>query len=80
MIHWTSVAIALAAGAWLVVHEPGQHLFEQATRAAGLTGVILGPMGLVYTAATAFIAMTLSYAVMILALRLLRNGVSSRLR
>lgn len=80
MIHWTSVAIALAAGAWLVVHGPGQHLFEQATRASGLTGVILGPMALVYTAAIAFTAMTLSYAIVTLALRLLRNGLPRRPR
>ena len=60
--HWSSLGLALLAGAWVAAREPDQRLFEQATRALGLSGPVLGPLDALTSVAVAFLAMLAVYA------------------
>ena len=78
--HWSSLGLALACGAWIALREPDQRLFEQAMRAFGLTGPVLGPLDALTSVAVAFLAMLAVYAVAYLAIGLVtsRRGASRR--
>ncbi len=71
MIHWTSVAVALAAGAWTAVHEPALPLFEQTTRALGLAGPSVQLLVIVFWMGEVFVALALTYALSVMAMRAL---------
>ena len=76
--HWSSFALALAAGAWIAVREPDQRVFEQAMRALGLTGPVLGPLDTLTSVAVAFVAMLIVYAVASAAIGLAGSGRGAR--
>ncbi len=71
MIHWTSVAVALAAGVWTAVHEPALPLFEQTTRALDLAGPSVQLLVIVFWMGEVFVALALTYALSMLAMRAL---------
>ena len=71
MIHWTSVAVALPAAAWTAVHEPALPLFEQTTRALGLAGLPVQLLAIVFWTGEVFVALALSYALSVMAMRAL---------
>ena len=71
MIHWTSVAVALVAGAWTAVHEPALPLFEQTTRALNLASLPVQLLVIVFWMGEVFVAMALTYALSVMAMRAL---------
>ena len=77
---WSSLGLALLAGAWVAAREPDQRLFEQATRSLGLTGPVLGPLDALASVAVAFVAMLAVYALASAAIGLAasRRGTTRR--
>lgn len=71
VIHWVSVAVALALAALVAVRDPGRSLFEQAMRTLGVTGLLIQPLSLLSAAAWVFAALTIVYTGTWIALRTL---------
>ena len=68
--------LALIAGLLFTLRGPGETIFEQAAREAGLMGAVLTPLSLLTEAFLTFIAMLIAYTVV---LSLLAAG-SGRIR
>ena len=71
VIHWVSVAVALALAALVAVRDPGRSLFEQAMRTLGVTGLLIQPLSLLSAAVWVFAALTTVYTGTWIALRTL---------
>jgi hypothetical protein len=64
--HWPhriALVIALVAGVWVAIGEPGQWLFDEAMRAAGISGFVVGPLAMLFAVAVTLAAMLAVYAV-----------------
>lgn len=69
MIHWSALALAIAAGAWAAVREPALPLFEQGTRSLGLSGPGLQILAMAYWVTEVAIMLAATYLAVSLGLR-----------
>lgn len=69
MIHWSAIGVAVVAGTWAAIREPALPLFEQGTRALGLSGPGLQILAMIYWVAEVTIVLAAAYLAVSLALR-----------
>ncbi len=62
-MHWPALIFAVLAGLWFAAHEPATIVFERAARALNLTGPILVPTLLLFSAAATLLALLVAYGV-----------------
>ena len=62
-MHWPALIFAVLAGLWFAANEPATIVFERGARALNLTGPILMPASLLFSAAATLVALLVAYAV-----------------
>ncbi len=68
-MHWSALVLAALAGLWVAATEPATIVFERGARALNVTGPILVPTSLLFSAAATLLALLVAYGVAYGALR-----------
>ncbi len=63
LMHWSAVLAAALAGLWVAVNEPYTIVFERGARALNVTGPILVPTSLLFSAAATLLALLVAYGI-----------------
>ena len=74
IVRWAAMATALLTGALVAARDPGVSLFERLTRSGGISGPVLQPMSLLWTALWVFFALVIAYVIVSLAVRTILAG------
>lgn len=70
-MHWAALVLAALAGLWVAANEPATIVFERGARVLGLTGPILIPASLLFSAAATLLALLVAYGIVYGAIRLI---------
>lgn len=69
-MHWLALILAALAGLWFAANEPATIVFERGARALNITGPILVPTSLLFSAAATLLALLVAYGIVYGAIRL----------
>lgn len=62
-MHWSALIFAALAGLWFALNEPATIVFERGARALNITGPILIPTSLLFSAAATLLALVVAYGI-----------------
>ncbi len=74
-MHWAALLLAALAGLWVAANEPATMVFERGARALNVTGPILVPTSLLFSAAATLLALLVAYGVAYGAMRVVVTRV-----
>lgn len=74
-MHWAALVLAALAGLWVAANEPATIVFERGARALNITGPILVPTSLLFSAAATLLALLVAYGIVYGAMRVVVGRV-----